>query len=91
MQNSWGILPIVSYRNATFLNNEIPGIKIPESIIKQFEGKDRDEAEYSGIKIAIKTCNEILPYVDGLYIITPFNRWQMVRNIIKNVIKDAFS
>jgi methionine synthase I (cobalamin-dependent)/5,10-methylenetetrahydrofolate reductase len=80
-----GVLPIVSHRNAIFLNNEIPGIEIPENIIKQFEGKERDEAESLGIKIAVEICREILPYVDGLYIITPFNRWKMVCKIIEDI------
>jgi len=80
-----GILPIVSHRNAIFLNNEIPGIKVPKDIIRQFEGKERDEAESTGINIAIETCKKILPYVDGFYIITPFNRWRMVCAIIKKI------
>ncbi|NSW89211.1 MAG: bifunctional homocysteine S-methyltransferase/methylenetetrahydrofolate reductase [Firmicutes bacterium] len=80
-----GILPIVSYRNANFLNNEIPGIMVPESIIKQFEGKGREEAEVTGISFAVEMCSRIIPYVDGIYLITPFNRWQMICKIIKEI------
>ncbi len=29
-----GIWPLVSYRNAMFMNNEVPGVVIPEQIIK---------------------------------------------------------
>lgn len=78
-----GILPIVSHRNAIFLNNEIPGIKVPQNIIDQFEDKDREEAESIGINIAVETCKKIIPFVDGLYIITPFSRWKMICKIIK--------
>jgi len=31
-----GILPLVSYRNAQFLNNEMPGIQVPEEFIARF-------------------------------------------------------
>lgn len=78
-----GILPIVSHRNAIFLNNEIPGIKVPENIINRFEGKGREEAESVGINTAIEIYKEIIPFVDGLYIITPFNRWKMICRIIE--------
>lgn len=82
-----GVLPIVSYRNAIFLNNEIPGIKVPENITSRFEGKEREEAEVVGIEIAIETCKKVLSLVDGVYIVTPFNRWKMICKII-NGLKD---
>ena len=33
-----GIMPLVSYRNAQFLNNEVPGIRIPEKILNRLTG-----------------------------------------------------
>lgn len=80
-----GILPIVSSRNARFLSNEIPGISIPEHIIVQFEGKGRDDAEKTGIKIAVETWRDMMPYCDGAYLITPFNRWKMICEIISRI------
>ena len=32
-------MPIVSYRNAVFLNNEVAGIDIPEKVIARMEGQ----------------------------------------------------
>lgn len=81
-----GIMPIVSYRNAQFLNNEIPGIKIPEMYVNRFnEGMTREEAEKAGIEIAVDIANQIKEYVDGFYLITPFNRINLIVEIMKRV------
>ncbi|CUH95928.1 hypothetical protein P22_2016 [Propionispora sp. 2/2-37] len=81
-----GIMPLVSYRNAMFLNNEIPGISIPEEHIHRFDpAMDRAEAEQAGIALAVEIARKIKPYVDGFYFITPFNRIEMVAKILQEV------
>lgn len=84
-----GILPIVTYRNAQFLNNELPGVTIPEKYLNMFkEDMDKKEAEEIGIKIAVELGKKLKEVCDGLYCIIPFNRIDMVLNIIKQ-IKEA--
>lgn len=79
-----GIMPIVSYKNALFLNNEIPGISIPSRYIERFRpDMSRQEAEEVGIEIAVELINNVKQHVDGLYLITPFNRVNMVVRILK--------
>ncbi|MGL1894052.1 MAG: bifunctional homocysteine S-methyltransferase/methylenetetrahydrofolate reductase [Spirochaetaceae bacterium] len=79
-----GILPIVTYKNAQFLNNEFPGISIPNNIIFRFNpDMDRDTAEKMGIDIAVETVNKLKSRVDGFYFITPFLRTNMIKEIIK--------
>lgn len=79
-----GIMPIVSYRNALFLNNEIPGISIPSHYIQRFSpDMDRQEAEDVGVEIAVELINNIKQHVDGLYLVTPFNRVNMINRILK--------
>lgn len=81
-----GLLPIVSYRNAIFLNNELPGVKIPEEYIKLFsENMSREEAEEIGIKITTEIGKKLKGICDGLYFITPFNRVNMLIKIIKQI------
>lgn len=82
-----GILPIVSYRNAQFLNNELPGVQVPEAYINRFNKKmSREEAEAVGVEIAVEIANKIKPYVDGIYFMTPFNRVPMIVKIIEKMI-----
>lgn len=82
-----GILPIVSYRNAQFLNNELPGVHIPDEYIKRFNmDMSKEEAEEVGIEMAVEIGNKIKPYVDGIYFMTPFNRVQMIIKIMNKMI-----
>ena len=81
-----GIMPLVSYRNAQFLNNELSGIKIPSDIIKLFDpGMSREDAEDLGVGIAVQIAGKMKDSVDGFYFITPFNRVEMIMKIIKKL------
>jgi len=81
-----GIMPLVSYRNAQFLNNEVAGITIPEKIIKQFEpDMNKEKAEILGIELAVEIARRIKNNVDGFYFITPFNRVEMIVKILKRL------
>ena len=81
-----GIMPLVSYRNAHFLNNEVAGIRIPEEIINKFDKKmDKQEAELLGIEIAVEFANKMKDHVQGFYFITPFNRVEMIMKIIRKL------
>lgn len=79
-----GIMPLVSYRNASFLNNEVPGINIPQEIIDRFSpAMTREEGSKVGTEIAIELAKAYTPHADGFYFMTPFNRAEIVCNIIK--------
>jgi methionine synthase I (cobalamin-dependent)/5,10-methylenetetrahydrofolate reductase len=80
-----GILPIVSYNNAVFLNNEVPGIVVPEEYIRRFyQGMDRDEAYKVGLEIALE-CIRRTEGLDGVYFMPPFNRVTMIAEIIRKM------
>ncbi len=80
-----GIIPIVSYRNACFMNNEISGINVSEKIIEQYKDLSKEEASKLAIKISTEIAKEIYPYVDGYYLITPFKRIDIISEIISNI------
>jgi len=83
-----GILPLVSYRNAQFLNNEMPGIQVPEDFIGRFHpDMPKDEAEAVGIELAVDVARRLKPFVDGFYFMTPFNRVEMVLATLHRVIQ----
>jgi methionine synthase I (cobalamin-dependent)/5,10-methylenetetrahydrofolate reductase len=77
-----GIFPVVSYRNACFLNNEIAGMRVSDEIAARYEGKNREEAEELAVEISTKIIREIMPYTDGLYFMTPFSRVALISRII---------
>ncbi|NOW16386.1 5,10-methylenetetrahydrofolate reductase [Clostridium acetobutylicum] len=83
-----GVLPIVSYRNIQFINNELFGVDIPKEYIERFSvDMTRQEAEEVGVNLARELIAKIRNYVDGIYIVTPFNRIGMVMKILENVRK----
>ena len=77
-----GIMPVVSQRNAIFMENEINGIHVEEDIIRQFAGLDRAQGEELGLAISLKMAREALPYADGFYLMTPFNRVALMERLI---------
>ena len=80
-----GIFPVVSHKNAVFLNNEISGMRVCDEIIALYEGKDREEAEALAVTISTKIAEEIAPYTDGLYLMTPFKRIPLMVRILKQL------
>ncbi len=79
-----GILPLVNNRHADFLHNEVPGLAIPEPIRNRMEGAG-ESAPAEGIKIALELIDQMRPYVQGVYLMPPFNRFDYAAEIIEAV------
>ena len=77
-----GIMPVVSQRNAIFMENEINGIHVEDWIIEKFAGLDRAQGEELGLAISLEMAKTALPYADGLYLMTPFNRVTLMERLI---------
>ena len=77
-----GIMPVVSQRNAVFMENEVNGIHVAEDIMEAFAGLDREQGEALGLEISLKMAREALPYADGFYLMTPFNRVALMERLI---------
>ncbi len=77
-----GIMPVVSRRNAIFMENEVNGIHVAEDIMEAFAGLDREQGEALGLEISLKMAREALPYADGFYLMTPFNRVALMERLI---------
>ena len=77
-----GIMPVVSQRNAIFMENEVNGIHVAEDIVEAFAGLDREQGEALGLEISLKMARKALPYADGFYLMTPFNRVALMERLI---------
>ena len=77
-----GIMPVVSQRNAIFMENEINGIHVEDWIIEKFAGLDRAKGEELGLAISLEMAKAALPYADGFYLMTPFNRVALMERLI---------
>lgn len=77
-----GIMPLVSYRNANFIKNEITGIQVPEWVIERYRpDMDREEAEIVGAGIANQIIRDLSSFADGYYFMLPFNRVSLMDKI----------
>lgn len=81
-----GVMPLVSFRNAAYMNNEVPGIDIPGEYLDMFEpGMSREEATKVGVQIAVRVAESAVDHADGLYFITPFNRARVVCEALRRL------
>lgn len=79
-----GIMPLVSYRNALFMKNEIYGIHVPDEVIARYDPQmTREEGEAAGIRCALELMDKMKDVVDGYYFMVPFNRASMICRIIE--------
>jgi homocysteine S-methyltransferase len=70
-----GLLPLASHRNAEFLHNEVPGMRIPDEIRARMARVDQGPAARAeGIRIAREALAAVRPRVQGAYIMPPFDR-----------------
>jgi len=70
--------PLTSFRNAEFMNNEMPGVSVPPEIMERMRKADTGErARAEGVRIAQETLMEIRDLVQGAQISPPFGRYAM--------------
>lgn len=78
-----GIMPLTSGRNADFLHNEVPGIQIPEKVRQRLFRFEGDRARREGVTIAAEILESVLDYFNGLYLVTPFVRYEMCVELVE--------
>lgn len=74
-----GIIPLKSLRSADFLN-KVPGIRVPEDIVREMKGSKYPEAQ--GMEIAARIIKEIRPLCDGVHIM-PIDNHENIKTILE--------
>ena len=83
-----GIMPLVSYKNALFMHNEMPGIHVPDEVLFKYRpDMSREEAEQTAISVCVEAAKKLYGVADGFYLMTPFGRVNLVNRIIKEIKK----
>jgi methionine synthase / methylenetetrahydrofolate reductase(NADPH) len=79
-----GIWPLSSLRNAEFLNNEVPGVKVPDWILKRMAAASTSKAaaRAEGVAIARELCDAIRDHVAGIQISAPFGNVQTALEVV---------
>ncbi|MBM4763084.1 bifunctional homocysteine S-methyltransferase/methylenetetrahydrofolate reductase [Bacillus sp. B15-48] len=82
-----GIMPLTSFRASEFLHYEVPGIKLSDEVLdrmKACEGDKAREAE-EGVSIAKELLDTAVKYFNGIYLITPFLRYEMTLQLMQYI------
>lgn len=84
-----GIFPLISARNAEFLHHEVPGIVVPEVIRKKIGSYQQvSDQRQAAMEITEQLVEDISSFIDGLYLISPLNKWEVALKFVKQV-RDA--
>jgi homocysteine S-methyltransferase len=68
-----GVWPLVSFRNAEFLKNEVPGVEVPDAILERMsKATTKEDGRKLGIEIAREICDRISDRVAGYQVSAPF-------------------
>jgi len=78
-----GVLPLVSYKNAEFLHNEVPGMQIPEETRERMRKTPGGEAaRKEGVRIAREMLFAVRDRVQGAYLMPPLGRYELALDVL---------
>jgi homocysteine S-methyltransferase len=78
-----GVLPLVSYKNAEFLHNEVPGMQIPEAVRERMrKAAPGAEARAEGVRIAREMLFALRERVQGAYLMPPLGRYELALEVL---------
>ena len=78
-----GVLPLVSYKNAEVLHNEVPGMQIPAEIRERMRKTPGGEAaRKEGVKIAREMLFAVRDQVQGAYLMPPLGRYELALEVL---------
>ncbi|MCA9969498.1 MAG: bifunctional homocysteine S-methyltransferase/methylenetetrahydrofolate reductase [Anaerolineales bacterium] len=81
-----GIKPLFNSRNAEFLHHEVPGMIIPEA--QRARMREAADPQQEGVAIAREILLAIRPFVQGVYLMPAFNRYDLVADVL-DVLAEA--
>ncbi|MDK2985724.1 MAG: methionine synthase / methylenetetrahydrofolate reductase [Clostridia bacterium] len=82
-----GVMPLTSSRNAEFLHNEVPGIRLSDKVRERMSRVNGEAARREGVEIAREIVDAIIERFNGVYLITPFLRYEMTAELTKYIVK----
>lgn len=82
-----GIMPITSARNALFLHNEVPGIRLTDEVLKRMSKYPSagPDARREGLDIARELVDVARKCFRGIYLMTPFAYHDMTAELTRYI------
>jgi homocysteine S-methyltransferase len=84
-----GLCPLISYRNAEFLHNEVPGMQIPDAIRERMRKAGTGEpARREGVRIAREMLSAVRDRVDGAYVMPQREYYESAVEVVEGFLDD---
>ena len=78
-----GLYPLVSFRNADFMNNHVPGVVVPKGILDRMSRcKTKQDGIDAGIEIAREIRQALVGRVAGFQVSAPFGRIDVALKVL---------
>ncbi|TDL30731.1 bifunctional homocysteine S-methyltransferase/methylenetetrahydrofolate reductase [Jeotgalibacillus sp. S-D1] len=86
-----GLMPLTSSRNAEFLHHEVPGIKLSDEVRERMAkvSGDKEKSAQEGIAITKSLIDAALELFNGIYLITPFMRYEVTAELTRYANEQA--
>ncbi len=81
-----GLLPLMSFRHAWFLHNEVPGIVIPDDDLARMK-KAGEKGADEGVAICRELLEKTRKMVDGVYLMPSFGRYETCLKVVEGFIE----
>jgi len=81
-----GIMPLTSSRNAEFLHNEVPGIRLPDDVrARMAAAQGKEEARRVSLDICRELIDTAMEHFRGIYLITPMTHYSMTVELVRYI------
>ncbi len=84
-----GIWPLLSYRNAQFMNNEVPGVSVPGDVMERMRiasDRGKEFALREGVAIARETLLRVRDRVAGVQVSAPLGRVDLALQVFDGLV-----
>jgi homocysteine S-methyltransferase len=89
-----GIWPLLSYRNAQFMNNEVPGVSVSDDVMERMRiasEKSKEHGLREGVAIARETLERVRGYVAGVQVSAPLGRVDLALEVFDGFVGNRVS
>ncbi|MDR3289055.1 MAG: bifunctional homocysteine S-methyltransferase/methylenetetrahydrofolate reductase [Peptococcaceae bacterium] len=76
-----GLMPLTGQRNAEFLHHEVPGIQLSPESLERMRGLSGAAGRREGVKLCRELLDVAVRYFHGIYLITPFQHYDMTAEL----------
>jgi methionine synthase / methylenetetrahydrofolate reductase(NADPH) len=87
-----GIWPLLSYRNAQFMNNEVPGVNVPDDVMERMRvasEKSKEHGMIEGVTIARETLARVRGAVAGVQVSAPLGRVDLALQVFDGLVMNT--